>query len=174
MNEMIESHWGNKHIQNLVKHGVQNVEQMHDDSPPDVVSYRKQVSNLFHDGQGVSLTEKLEEVPRAKASWAAHMMANSIKAELCPGKGPLAFAQVREDFIMKRYRRTFEDIDIYLDGCTVLEIFNNLGCTQEFTDTYDEFCDQDHPACKNHGVVLQNIKAMLASVMAVQRPPPLC
>ena len=95
MNNLMVSDPDNKYVIIVMRSGVQNVEKLHTDTPSDVARYRKQMSNQFHMGQGDTLAEIFEGIPRAQSAWHAFMLANHIKTDLCPAKGPLSFAKVR-------------------------------------------------------------------------------
>jgi cytochrome P450 len=84
VNLAIDTDFSNKYVQEMCKNGVGHVEKLYSRTPPDVVRYRKQVSNAFHDGQVNTLVEVLDEVPHGKASWHAYIKKERIKAETCP------------------------------------------------------------------------------------------
>ena len=59
----------NRFSQTILKYGINDTIEIHEDAPDDWIKFCKDKANTFHDGGKISWLEQLEDVPVAMADW---------------------------------------------------------------------------------------------------------
>ena len=83
MSEAVIESPDNPFVKLLLKNGVL-VNELYENTPKDIRTFRKLKANQFHDGCGLTHVEILDSVPDVKASWDSHRKEKNIKSTNCP------------------------------------------------------------------------------------------
>ena len=116
--------------------GLEDVIEITNPCPDDVVEYLTDKGNDFHDGAPNTWVQALEKTLDVEAAWEVFKDENGIRRTTCPKKGKLSYEARYSDFVKATYHETWKGKWDHYNDCKVAHHY--LDVTLKFMSGFKQ------------------------------------